>query len=93
VQVEAVTKQWDHHFDALLEFIMRPVRNDDTSNPSEWCLMEWMSRGGHRERRLAAWVAEQRHLAACNRLSSAARGRLEVLFCWLACDELEWLSS
>lgn len=77
VQEEAVTKQWDTHFDALLEWLLCPVR-DNAPDPSKWQLLEWATTGGLRERRLAAWVAEQRHLASLNRLSTAALARLEV---------------
>lgn len=72
-----MTKQWDSHFDALLEWLLCPVR-DTAPDPSAWRLMEWAARGGLRERRLAAWVAQQRHLAGCKRLSAAALARLEV---------------
>jgi hypothetical protein len=67
---------------------MRPVRSNDAPEVSKWRLMEWVARGGYGERRLAAWVAEQRHLAASNRLSSVAMTRLEVQFCPLACEIL-----
>lgn len=77
MQEEAVTRQWDRQFDALLEWLLRPVR-DGGPDPSAWRLMEWVARGGLRERRLAAWVAEQRHLARCDRLSAEALARLKV---------------
>lgn len=79
MQKEAVTKQWDSHFDALLEWLLRPVHRD-ALNPSEWRLMDWAARGSQRERRLAAWAAEQRHLARADRLSESVLARLQVCY-------------
>ena len=81
-----MTKQWESHFDALLEWLLCPVR-EGAPDPATWRLMEWVATGGLRERRLAAWAAEQRHLARSGRLSAAALARLEVgfLFCFTLC--------
>eukprot|EP00892_Ulva_mutabilis_P002979 jgi/Ulvmu1/12682/UM094_0039.1 len=97
--------EWEAHFDALLEWLMcsslarsAAGAGEAPLDPAQWQLMEWGARGTPDQRRLAAWVAQQRRLHACGTLSAAAVSRLEAIDFRFddtdACaDDREWLSE
>lgn len=84
--------EWEAHFDMLLEWLLcaavaqapgDAAALDDPVDPARWQLMEWGARGTSDQRRLAAWVAQQRHLHRNSSLSSDMVARLEVRRCSL----------
>jgi Helicase associated domain len=81
-QEEAVTQEWEAHFDALLDWLMSASGAAAAARPSgtaeHWRLMDWVASGSTRALRLAAWVTLQRELMQRGRLSEAAATRLQV---------------
>lgn len=84
MQEEVPQAAWEAHFDTLLEWLLCSAAAPAGSgggaplDPARWQLMDWGARGTPDQRRLAAWVAQQRFLRRRGALSSAVAARLEV---------------